>query len=131
MYRQGSKRPQSPLIPPSQAHAAPLLDGGAARVYVSLQPLQVRSQVRGGLVAQLAVFLQRPLDDLSQLGRQVAIQTQGRDRRLAEDGVEDDCRSIPWESPLTRGHFVQHRAEAEQVRARVELFSTRLLRRHV
>ena len=71
------------------------LEDCAPRVYVSLHPLQVGSQVRGGLVAQLAVFLQRPLNDLSQLGPQVAIDDCGGDKGRAFCIVNDVDRNTP------------------------------------
>jgi len=37
----------------------------------------------------------------------------------------------PVKAGRPRRHFVEHRAEAEQVRARVQLFTPRLLRRHI
>ena len=46
----------------------------ASRLCVSLQPLQIRSHVRRALVAQVAVFLQRLVDDVFQLGRHIGIQ---------------------------------------------------------
>ena len=39
--------------------------------------------------------------------------------------------SCPGKGGVARGHLVQHHAEAEQVRPRVDFFRPRLLRRHV
>ena len=50
--------------------------GLAAGFRISLQPLQIRSHLGGALVPQIPVFLQRPIDDLFQLGRQIGIQSQ-------------------------------------------------------
>ena len=51
--------------------------------------------------------------------------------RAVQDGVKDQWCAAPGEGRSTPRHFVEHRAEAEQVRARVQLFTPRLLRRHI
>ena len=48
-----------------------------------------------------------------------------------QDVVEDHCRCGPRECGAAGYHFVQHRAEGEQVGARIEVFAARLLGRHV
>ena len=45
--------------------------------------------------------------------------------------AEHRGRSGARKRQAPRAHLVEHRAEAEQVRARVEVFPTRLFRRHV
>ena len=65
------------------------IGGGAAPgVGVALQPCQVRPQLGGVLVAQVAVFLQRFGEDLFDLGGQIGIDAQRRRRRTVEDRVE-------------------------------------------
>src|ERR1035441_746730 len=47
---------------------------------VPLQPLQVGSHLRCALITQVAVFLQSLINDVFQLGRQIGIQSHGRNR---------------------------------------------------
>ena len=63
--------------------------GGASRIRVALQPLQVGPHLRGMLIAQVAVFLQSLIDDPFQFGRHSGIQPQRRSRRRIQDGFED------------------------------------------
>ena len=48
-----------------------------------------------------------------------------------QDTVEDDDRCGTAECLLSSGHFIQYRPEAEEVGARVQFLTARLLRRHV
>ena len=59
------------------------------RFGIPLQPLQVGAHVGGVLVAQVAVFLQRLVDDLFQLRRNITIETNRRGRIRIEDCLED------------------------------------------
>ena len=83
------------------------------------------------LVAQLAVFLQRAVDDIFQLGRQVRIQPDRCQRRAVHDRIEDDSRSFSPKWHRASRHLVQHDAERKQIGARVERLAPHLLRRHV
>ena len=103
----------------------------AARGAVALQPLQFGAQVGRVLVAKVAVFFERAIDDFFELGRQVGIQANGCDRLSIQDGVEDDAGGISAKWQAARGHFIQHNAEREQVRARIEWRAAHLFRRHV
>ena len=104
----------------------------APRFRFPLQPLQVGAHLRGVLVAQVAIFLQRLVDDVFQLGRKVGIQPH-RGNRVRDS--ESRRRSPPELSPrkgnVPGRHLVEHGAEREQIGARVQLFRPRLLRRHV
>ena len=51
--------------------------------------------------------------------------------RAIEDGVEDHSRGIASKGLSASGHLVENRPETEQIRARVQWLSTRLLGRHV
>ena len=53
---------------------------GTTAVGIALQALQVGSHVGRALVAQVAVFLQRLVDDVFQFQRQVGIQADRRNR---------------------------------------------------
>ena len=48
-----------------------------SRPSVALQPFQIGAHLRGALIAQLAVLLQRPVDDSFQLGWQIRVQPNG------------------------------------------------------
>jgi hypothetical protein len=48
-----------------------------------------------------------------------------------QNGVQGLNRRVAMERALPAQHFVQHRAEAENIRAMVRRLATRLLRRHV
>ena len=48
-----------------------------------------------------------------------------------QNRVEQRRRGVARERPGARGHLVQHYAEREQIGARVQFLSQRLLRRHV
>jgi hypothetical protein len=100
-------------------------------VRIAFQALQVREQLGGSLVTQVAVLLQRLVDDAVQFRRQVRLQPGRRRGRPVEDGVEDGRRGAPRKDRAPRGHLVKHQAEAEQIAARIHLVSQRLLGRHV
>ena len=51
--------------------------------------------------------------------------------RSIQDGVVDERRRAPRKGLSTGRHPVKHRAEAEQVRAGINLLAPRLLGRHV
>src|SRR5712691_1680095 len=48
-----------------------------------------------------------------------------------QDRVKDHCGRVALERPVAGGHLVEYRTEAEQVRARIQRLSARLLGRHV
>ena len=52
-------------------------------------------------------------------------------RIFSQNLVEDHRRAFARQIALAGRHFVEHRAEAEQVRAGVHVFAARLLGRHV
>ena len=52
-------------------------------------------------------------------------------RILASDGGHGFSSRLPRKRPLAAQHFVQHRAEAEDIAAGVRLLPAHLLRRHV
>ena len=88
------------------------------RVRVALQALQVRLQLGGALVAQVAVLLERRVDDPLELRRQLRVERDGRDRRAVQDRVEDDGRRAAGERLAARRHLVEHGAAGEDVGAR-------------
>ena len=83
------------------------------------------------MIAQLAVFLQRPTGDPLQFGWQIGIQTHGVDRSTVQDRLEDRGSALPTKGQRARRHFVKHRAEGEQIATRIQFSRSRLLRRHI
>src|ERR1700733_5351494 len=83
------------------------------------------------LIAQVAVLLQSLVDDLFQFRRQIGIQTNRRNRRALENGIESDAGTFAAKWQLSGGHFVENDSEGEEIRARIQLLRAHLLRRHV
>ena len=46
---------------------------------------------------------------------------------MVKNRVKNHCSSVAAEGHPARGHLVEHRPEAEQVRARINFFPPRLL----
>jgi hypothetical protein len=82
-------------------------------------------------VTQIAICLQRLVDDVFQLGRNVAIEPDCRRRIRIQYGIEDQRSSFTMERQRSRCHFVQNRAEGKQVGAGIQLLALGLLRGHV
>ena len=83
------------------------------------------------LVAQFAVFLQSFVDDVFELGRNIWVQPDGRDRNLVKNRVEQVRRRVTAEGQRASSHFVQNGSEREQIGAGIEILAARLLGRHV
>ena len=98
---------------------------------VPLQTPQLRLDIDRMLVAQLAVFLQSAVDDVFELGRQVRVQPDRRQRRTVHDRVKDHSGSFSAKRHGAGGHFVQHDAKRKQVGTRIERLAAHLLGRHV
>jgi len=98
---------------------------------VALQPLQIAADLRGVLVAQVAVFFERLVNDFFHPRRHVGIEAQRRGRRAIENRIEDNGRSIAPKRHRARRHLIQHGTKGKQVGAHIELFALGLLRRHV
>ena len=105
--------------------------GSSAGVEVALEPLQVGTELGGRLAAQVGILLERLVQDALQRDGQARIELLRRRGRGMQDPVEDERRCRGGKRSHPRRHLVQHDAEREQIRARVELFAPRLLRRHV
>ena len=60
-----------------------------ARIRIPLEAQQFGPHLLGALVAQLAIFLQRPVDDVFQLSRQSGIESDGWRGGAVENGVEN------------------------------------------
>src|SRR5207253_1916772 len=69
--------------------------------------------------------------DSLQLRREFRVQLHWRNGNLIENGVKNCRRGASFEGQPPRTHFIQHYAEREHVRARVQFFAESLLRAHV
>ena len=83
------------------------------------------------LVTQIAVLLQRLIDDALQFCRQIGIQPHWSHGRLVQDRFEEHRGRVAAKRQCARSHLVHHRPKGKQVGTRVERLSPRLLRRHV
>ena len=97
----------------------------------ALQTAKVGAEIGGGLVAELAIFLEGFVEDVLQVGREVAVDGSGRWGMVVEELVEDDGAGGSAEGVVCGGHFVEDNAEGEEVAAGVEEFAAGLLGRHV
>ena len=96
-----------------------------------METLEVAQYVGCVLIAQLAILLERLVDDVLQLGGQRRVEPRRGHRRLAENPFEDHRRGRAGKWLRASRHLVQHDAERKEIGARVEVESARLLRRHV
>ena len=104
---------------------------GALRIQRALEDLHLGAHLGGRLIAQIAVLLQRAIEDALELRRQVWIQLIRRRRVAIENAFEDHGRSIPVECLLAGCRLVERCAQRKQVGAPVEFFSPSLLGRHI
>ena len=88
---------------------------------LALQALQVDAHLRGVLVAKIAVFFERFVDDVFELRREIGIQPQRRRRITIKNRLEGDARAFATEGKCAGRHFVKHRAEGEEVCTRVDV----------
>ena len=100
-------------------------------VGVALQALQIGAHVGGMLVTQIAVLLQRLVNDAFHLRRQIGIQPDRRRGQLFQNRIEDQRRSVAAERQRAGRHLIQHRAKGKQIGARIQFFPFGLLGRHV
>src|ERR1019366_287913 len=92
---------------------------------------QICSHFRSSLVSKVTVLLDRLPDDLFQLRRYSRVPFMYRNWGLLQDGIVDDRCCVAAERTLPGGHLVEDQAKGKQVGARVNLFPSNLLRRHV
>ena len=117
--------------PNSQSAPRPSLPPPESALRVPLQPLQVGSHVGGVLIAQIAVFLQRLVDDVFQLRRQVGIQPNRGSGARFMMASKITPELSPRNGRRARRHLVQHDSKGEQVGPCVQFFGPHLLRRHI
>ena len=59
--------------------------GDALALEIALQPLQLGAHFGSRLIADVAILLERPVDDFLELVRNIGIDSDGRDRRTIQD----------------------------------------------
>ena len=89
------------------------------------------AHLRGMLIAQLAVFFQRLVDDVFELCGNVGIQANRGRRPESRMALKIRAEVSPRNGQRAGRHLVEHRAEGEQIGAGVEFLAFRLLRRHI
>ena len=93
------------------AASVPLGPGRAARLRLSLEAFQIGAHVGSVLVTQVAILLQRLVDDAFQFGGQVGIHAHGSDRRAIQNLALDYSRAFAPERQCAGRHFIEHGAE--------------------
>ena len=96
-----------------------------------LSRFEIGAQFRGSLATQVAIFLQRLVDDLFQFGWKLRVYRRRRCGRVLQNLIENHGRGVAAERLAPRPHFVENHPERKQVRAGVQSFAAGLLRRHV
>ena len=84
-----------------------------------------------GLVAEVAILDQALVDDFLQPLRQVGLRLFQRHGGLPQNGMHRHSPGRPGKCLLAGRHLVEQHSEREQVGARVQRLSARLLRRHI
>src|ERR1022692_4977543 len=83
------------------------------------------------LTSQVAIFLQRLVDDLFQLWRGVRVYPHRWYRRSIQDRIKHRACRVAPERQGARTHLVQHRTKRKEIGAGVQFLSPDLLGRHV
>jgi hypothetical protein len=104
---------------------------GSARLGLSFQPLQIGSNVRRVLVAQLSVFLQCFIDDAFEIAWKIRIQPHRSNRGFVQNRIKQNGSRITAKREHASRHLVEHCAKGKQVSTRIKLLSFGLLGRHV
>ena len=109
---------------------ATTLEGGRRRRGLLTDLIEIDADVAGRLPPLPRILLQAETQQPDQVGRHV--RRQARPVRVALQHARQHLGSAPaFECARTRQHLVQHAAEGEQVRARIDRLTSRLLGRHV
>src|SRR5271154_4918400 len=115
----------------------PLCCGGGAqsvntsRAGVALQALQIRAEIGGALVAQVAILLHGFVDQLFKLEGNVRVEADGGDRSFVQDAVENRAGTVAFERQNAGSHLEENNSEGKKINARVQRFPQDLLRRHI
>ncbi len=118
------------LKPPTSAASGARRARDVARGLLP-EALEIGADVCSFLVAQLTVFLERDADDFFQLRGNLFVQASGGSRRLVENRFVNHSGCVAGKGEAAGGHFIEHRAEGEQVSAGIEFLAASLLGRHI
>ena len=83
----------------------------AGRIAVALEAFEIGFDFGGGLVAEVAVFFDRFVDDALEFGGDRRIEGCWRPGSSVKNGIENRGGGVPGESELAGGHFIEDRAE--------------------
>src|SRR5215468_2719138 len=83
------------------------------------------------LVSQLSVFLQRLIDDFTELLRQLGVYLCQGNRLSVQNHIVDNRCCVALKCHSTSGHLVQYCTEGKQIRSCIKLLTTSLLWRHI
>src|SRR5579872_1319095 len=78
-------------------HGSRALSDGASAFGVALQALQVGANISGALVAEIAIFLQRLVDDVFELGRKICVEADRSYWGPIQNGIENQGGSVATE----------------------------------
>src|SRR5262249_41673525 len=101
----------------------------SSRFGVSFEPLEIAPKIRSRLIAEVTILLQELFYDLLQLGRKRWIQLHNWNGIKLKNRVEHDCGGRSRKGHFSGRHLVEHDAEREQIRARIQFFSASLFGR--
>ena len=80
------------------------------------------------LIAKIQILLQTFVDDPLQFDWQISIQSHRRNRCPVQNGVKNQSCTLATEGQYSGYGFVEHDAEGEQIRTRIQFLSSHLLR---
>src|SRR5205807_10367385 len=89
----------------------------------SFEQFKVVTQLRGGVITQLAVFLHRLAQHRLESVWQVISHIQRRARPAMQDGRHQQRHILSMEWPPPRGHLVEHGTKGKYVGAASELLA--------
>jgi hypothetical protein len=93
--------------------------------------LEVLAQLPGRRIALGAIFLQALADDSLEFAGKGGVQLTRGSRCFVQDIVEESYGGRACEGRFARSHFIEHRAEGENVGTRIEGLTSSLFGRHV
>lgn len=106
-------------------------DGGLAGIDLVLELVERDFEVSHRLHATCGILAQAAHHEARQLGGQVFAQISQRARLFAQHVGQHRRVRVALEGALAAAHFVEHGAEGENIRTRIEWLGFRLLGRHV
>ena len=109
---EGGKSPNPPLTRRWFSNRGDDASTGT-RASIATRARQVGAHFRGVLVADLAVFLQRLLDDAFEVGGHLWIQTRWSGRGGMKDGIKDGAGGFTSEWQSSGRHLVEQDAEGK------------------